>query len=683
MTEKKANKPETGTPAEKSAAKPKASRAKKSTTAKTAAKKSAAKTAAPVEKKETAPKAAVTEEPKAPVTAPAGEEKSLKVRPSTAVAHSPERKPPVAVEEKKPLAVQPERKVPMKTPEPAAAAPVKQETATKAAPAEEKAPVAPEQAPQAPAAEPKAAPAEEQKVETAVPAPQPEEPQAAAAPAKEESTMASEEKTNAPDRQPVRVLYVTSEAAPFCKTGGLADVAGSLPPALAAEGEQVAVMLPLYQTVKERFGNQMSFVKWTYVRLGWRSIYCGLFRMDRDGVVWYFVDNEQYFRRPELYGYYDDGERFAFFSRCVVELLPSLDFWPEVIHCNDWQTALVPIYLKDDGVRDERLRSIRTVLTVHNIEYQGRYGKDTLGDLFGLDHGWWDDGTIAMDGDVNLLKGALLMADAVTAVSPTYAQELKYSYFAHGMESVMNACDHKLYGVLNGIDMKRYDPATDPDLAANYSADDLTGKAVDKAELQRMLGLRQDPNVPIIGMVSRLVAHKGLDLVCEVLRDIMELPVQMVILGRGDHRYEEFFRWAQRQYEGRLVAYLAYDEAMATRVYAGSDLFLMPSKSEPCGLSQMIAMRYGSVPIVRETGGLKDTVQPYEAWRDSGNGYTFADYNSGDMLYVIRAAAGLYRDYRDAYNRLQKRGMTQDFSWNRSACEYRRIYENVLGRSHR
>ena len=668
MTEKKTNKPEAGTTAEKSAAKPKTSRAKKSTTAKTAAKKSATKTAAAVEKKETAPKASAA--------ALAQEEKSLKVRPSTAVAHSPERKPPVAVEEKKPLAVQPERKVPMKAPEPAAAAPAKQETAPKVAPAEEK-------APQAPAEEPKTVPAEEKKAETVAPAPQPEEPQAAAAPAKEESTMASEEKTNAPDRQPVRVLYVTSEAAPFCKTGGLADVAGSLPPALAAEGEQVAVMLPLYQRVKEKFGEQMSFVKWTYVRLGWRSIYCGLFRMERDGVIWYFVDNEQYFRRPELYGYYDDGERFAFFSRCVVELLPSLDFWPEVVHCNDWQTALVPIYLKDDGVRDERLRSIRTVLTVHNIEYQGRYGKDTLGDLFGLDHGWWDDGTIAMDGDVNLLKGALLMADAVTAVSPTYAQELKYSYFAHGMESVMNACDHKLYGVLNGIDMKRYDPATDADLAANYSADDLTGKAVDKAELQRMLGLRQDPDVPIIGMVSRLVAHKGLDLVCEVLRDIMELPVQMVILGRGDHRYEEFFRWAQRQYEGRLVAYLAYDEAMATRVYAGSDLFLMPSKSEPCGLSQMIAMRYGSVPIVRETGGLKDTVQPYESWRDSGNGYTFADYNSGDMLYVIRAAAGLYRDYRDAYSRLQKRGMTQDFSWNRSACEYRRIYENVLGRSHR
>ena len=481
----------------------------------------------------------------------------------------------------------------------------------------------------------------------------------------------------------MNILFATSECAPFIKTGGLADVAGSLPKALAKEGHDVRVILPLYEGIGEDWRSQMTFLQCFHITLAWRTPYCGVFELKRDGVTYWFVDNEYYFKRSNIYGHYDDGERFAYFSRAVVESMGHLDWHPDVLHCNDWQTALVPIYLKDDGVRDERLRSIRTVLTVHNIEYQGRYGKDTLGDLFGLDHGWWDDGTIAMDGDVNLLKGALLMADAVTAVSPTYAQELKYSYFAHGMESVMNACDHKLYGVLNGIDMKRYDPATDADLAANYSADDLAGKAVDKAELQRMLGLRQDPDVPIIGMVSRLVAHKGLDLVCEVLRDIMELPVQMVILGRGDHRYEEFFRWAQRQYEGRLVAYLAYDEAMATRVYAGSDLFLMPSKSEPCGLSQMIAMRYGSVPIVRETGGLKDTVQPYESWRDSGNGYTFADYNSGDMLYVIRAAAGLYRDYRDAYSRLQKRGMTQDFSWNRSACEYRRIYENVLGRSHR
>ena len=484
------------------------------------------------------------------------------------------------------------------------------------------------------------------------------------------------------EKRPVNVLYVTSEAAPFCKTGGLADVAGSLPPALAAEGEKVAVILPLYQNVKEAYSHKMEFLRWGYVRLGWRSLYCGLFRLVRDGVTWYFVDNEQYFLRPELYGYYDDGERFAFFCRAVVELIPSLEEMPEVVHCNDWQTALVPIYLKDDGVRDERLRGIRTVLTVHNIEYQGRYGKETLGDLFGLDHGWWDDGSIVMDGDVNLLKAALLMADAVTAVSPTYAQELKDPFFAHGLESVLQRCEGKLHGVLNGIDMNRYDPAQDSAIAANYSAADLTGKAADKAHLQKVLGLRQEADTPIIGMVSRLVAHKGLDLVCDALPKIMELPVQLVVVGRGDRRYEEFFRWAHQQYPGRLAAYLNYDEIMAMNVYAGADLFLMPSKSEPCGLSQMIAMRYGTVPIVRETGGLKDTVHPYESWNDSGNGYTFANYNSADMLSVIAQAVGLYRDYADAFSRLRDRGMTEDFSWARSAGQYRAIYERILGRAH-
>ena len=340
-----------------------------------------------------------------------------------------------------------------------------------------------------------------------------------------------------------------------------------------------------------------------------------------------------------LYGHIDDGERFGFFSRAIVRMLPHLEFWPDVIHCNDWQTSLVPIYLKDDGVREERFRSIKTVLSVHNIEYQGRYGKETLGDLFGLDYGWADDGTIMMDGDVNLLKGAILCADAVNAVSPTYAQELKLSFYAHGMESIMQRCSYKLHGVLNGIDTTRYDPAHDQIITANYSAGDLSGKARDKAYLRQLMGLRDDENVPIIGMVSRLVAHKGLDLLCEVLHDIMELPVQLVVLGKGDQKYEEFFRWAASQYPGRVAVRLDYNEELSMAIYAGADLFLMPSKSEPCGLSQMIAMRYGTVPIVRETGGLKDTVHPYESWRDAGNGFTFASYNSGDMLYEIGRAS--------------------------------------------
>ena len=477
----------------------------------------------------------------------------------------------------------------------------------------------------------------------------------------------------------MKILYATSEAIPFCKTGGLADVAGSLPPALAEQGAEVAVVLPLYQRVKERFGSQLKFECYDYVNLAWRHSYCGLFSLEKDGVTWYFLDNEQYFLRPDLYGYIDDGERFGFFSRAIVRMLPHYKFWPDVINCNDWQTALVPIYLKDDGVREDRFRSIKTTLTIHNIEYQGRFGMQTLGDLFGLDHGWAEDGTIIMDRDVNLMKGAILCADAVNAVSPTYANELKMSYFAHRLENIMRRCEYKLSGVLNGIDMKLYDPATDQRITTNYSVDDLAGKDADKAELQRMMGLREEPHVPIVAIVSRLVSHKGLDLICEVLHDMMELPMQLVILGKGDRKYEEFFHWAAQQYHGRMAVRLDYNEALSMAIYAGADLFLMPSKSEPCGLSQMIAMRYGTVPIVRETGGLKDTVQPYEAWRDAGNGFTFANYSSSDMLHVIREAVYLYKDYPDAFSRLRKRAMKCDFSWARSAKEYLRIYANVTG----
>ncbi len=477
----------------------------------------------------------------------------------------------------------------------------------------------------------------------------------------------------------MKILYATSEAVPFCKTGGLADVAGSLPSALAAEGAEVAVVVPLYRRVRERFGDQLTFLCYDYVNLAWRHVYCGLFSLERDGVTWYFLDNEQYFDRPDLYGYMDDGERFGFFSRAIVRMLDHMKFWPDVINCNDWQTALVPIYLKDDGVREDRFRSIRTTLTVHNIEYQGRYNPYVLGDLFGLDAGWVEDGTLLMDGDLNLLKGAILCADAVNAVSPTYANELKMAYFAHRMESVMRQCEYKLYGVLNGIDMDRYDPARDPGIARNFTAEDMSGKDEDKAYLQCLMGLREEAHVPVVAIVSRLVSHKGLDLICEVLHDMMKLPMQLVVLGKGDKKYEEFFHWAAQQYPGRMAVRLDYNEELSMAIYAGADLFLMPSKSEPCGLSQMIAMRYGTVPIVRETGGLKDTVHPYEAWRDAGNGFTFANYASNDMLHVIREAVYLYKDYPDAFGRLRKRGMECDFSWARSAGEYLRIYANVTG----
>lgn len=475
----------------------------------------------------------------------------------------------------------------------------------------------------------------------------------------------------------MKILYAASEAVPFCKTGGLADVAGSLPAALAAQGADVAVVLPLYQKVKEKFSDQLHFECYDYVDLAWRHSYCGLFSMERDGVTWYFLDNEQYFRRPELYGYMDDGERFGFFSRAVVRMLPHLRFWPEVIHCNDWQTALVPIYLKDECVRWPEVRGIKTVFTVHNIEYQGRYGKETLEDLFGLAPGWFTDGTIAMDGDVNLLKGALMTCDAITAVSPTYAQELRHAFFAHGMESVMQLNAGKLHGVLNGIDMVRYDPSKDTGLTANYSAANMAGKAKNKEKLQQEMHLAVDPDIPVIGIVSRLVSHKGLDLICRVFDQIMDLNCQFVVLGSGDANYEQFFEEKLAQYKGRMGLYRGYNESLAMTIYAGADLLLMPSKSEPCGLAQMIAMRYGTVPIVRETGGLKDTVHPYESWCGAGNGFTFADYNSGDMLYVIRQAVDLYYNNPTAFAKLRKAGMTEDFSWKRSAETYNAIYRSI------
>ncbi len=475
----------------------------------------------------------------------------------------------------------------------------------------------------------------------------------------------------------MKILFATSEAVPFCKTGGLADVAGSLPQALAQAGNEVEVILPLYQRVSDKWKDQMEFICHIEVPLGWRRVYCGLFRLDRDGVIWYFVDNEYYFKRDALYGHYDDGVRYCFFSGAVVSLLSGLAFMPEIIHCNDWQTALVPIYLKDECVRWPEIRGIKTVFTIHNVEYQGRYGKETLEDLFGLAPGWFADGTIAMDGDVNLLKGALMTCDAITAVSPTYAQELRYAFFAHGMESIIQRNAGKVYGVLNGLNMERYDPAKGEGIKYKFSTKNMSGKAKNKAYLQEQMDLTVDPGVPVIGIVSRLVSHKGLDLICKVFDQIMDLNCQFVVLGSGDWNYEQFFQQKRNQYGGRMGLYIGYNEDLANAIYAGADMLLMPSKSEPCGLAQMIAMRYGTVPIVRETGGLKDTVHPYEAWCGAGNGFTFADYNSGDMLYVIRQAVELYYDKPKEFANLRKAGMVEDFSWSRSAGEYNEIYKKI------
>ena len=477
----------------------------------------------------------------------------------------------------------------------------------------------------------------------------------------------------------MKILYVASEAAPFCKTGGLADVAGSLPPALAANGDDVAVILPLYDMVSQTWREQMVFRGYIYVDLAWRHEYCGLYSLDYQGVTWYFVDNERYFCRGQLYGEHDDGERFAFFSRAVVDLLEKMDWMPDVVNCNDWQSALVPIYLKDAAASREEIRGIGTVLTIHNIEYQGMFGEHTVCDLFGLDYGWYADGTLELNGCVNLLKGAMMCADHVNTVSPTYARQLHNSFYAHGMEGIVDLCDHKMSGVLNGLDVVSFDPAVDKAIAAKYTADDVTGKAACKAELQRQVGLQENPDVPVIAMVSRLVSHKGVDLVCEVLEGIMDTGAQLVVLGKGDYAYEEFFKQAQQRYPGQLSAQIAYSDKLSRQIYSGADLFLMPSKSEPCGLSQMIAMRYGAVPIVRQTGGLADTVRSCQLGQEDGNGYIFANYNAYDMLYTIHQAVDLYREDREGFAAVQNRGMTDDFSWGASARSYRDIYASIVG----
>ena len=477
----------------------------------------------------------------------------------------------------------------------------------------------------------------------------------------------------------MKILFASPEVAPFIKTGGLADVAGALPPALAELGHDVRVILPLYEQIGEDWRSQMTFVKYYYVRLAWRSIYCGLFQLERNGVTYYFVDNESYFKRQGIYGHFDDAERFAYFSRAVIETPGQIDFKPDIIHCNDWQTALVPIYLLEERYRQNTLSRTKSVFTIHNIEYQGRYGRDLLEDLFGLDESYFNENMLKFYDDISLVKGAVNAADYVTTVSPNYANELQFSFYAHGLEGVIAANRGKLRGILNGIDMKANDPSTRKDLAARFTSRNHKGKAKCKAALQERLGLKVDPNVPIIACISRLVGHKGFELVCQAFRGIMDMEVQFVLLGTGEWGYEQFFRNAQNEYPGRVSANILYDGALSDAIYAGADLFLMPSIAEPCGLSQMFAMRYGTVPVVRMTGGLLDSVPAYNPEENTGLGFTFGSVDAGDMLGALYRAVGVYYDDKKAWDQLVTRDMEADFSWDRSAQEYVDVYRAITG----
>ena len=477
----------------------------------------------------------------------------------------------------------------------------------------------------------------------------------------------------------MKLLFLTSEASPFAKTGGLGDVAGALPAALANKRVSTRAMMPLYDKISDEFRSQMKFLGARTINLGWREAYCGLFELKHRGVTWYFIDNEYYFKRGELYGHFDDGERYAFFSRAAAELAQGLPDWrPDVIHCNDWQTALVPVYLRDHfaGEADD----IRTVFTIHNIEYQGRYSRDLLGDLFALPDRWFNGGTMEFKGGLNLMKAGIEMADWVTTVSPSYAEELGYSFYAHGMEGVISACRHKISGILNGIDMEVYDPETDPHLFKNYSAEMPAGKQENKVQLQKLLGLAPRKNTPLVAMVTRLVGHKGLDLVAASLEAMMDIDVQFALIGQGEWHFEQLLLNAEETYKGRFSASLMYNAALAQKLYAGADIFLMPSLSEPCGLAQMIAMRYGTLPLVRETGGLKDTVTPYIAESGTGRGFTFTNYNADDMQYVLKQAVALYQKEPKKFKAMQAADMKLDFSWSASAGEYMKIYRNISGK---
>ena len=469
-----------------------------------------------------------------------------------------------------------------------------------------------------------------------------------------------------------KILFVASEARPFIATGGLADVIGSLPQALAKDPKyDIRVVLPLYSDIKPEWRRKMSFLGNIYVPLSWRNQYCGVFKCELEGVTFYFIDNEYYFKRPGCYGYYDDGERFAFFSRSVMEIMPFIGFYPDVLHCHDWQAALAAIYLKTNYCKRPEYQYIRALFTIHNIEYQGKYSLDILEDLFGISYA--DAYLLEYQGCINLMKGAIECCERFSTVSPTYAKEIQTAQYAHGLQDIICNNASKLTGILNGIDVNAYNSETDKALFANYTADNLDGKQICKAELQKMLNLPVK-DVPVIAMITRLVSHKGLDLVKAVAEDILHEDVQFVLLGTGDATYENYFRALGEAYEGKVSANIAFNGDLSKKIYSGADIFLMPSVSEPCGLSQMIASRYATVPVVRETGGLYDSIKPYGA---GGNGFTFASCNPYDMLYVIHEALDTYKN-KKAWKDLMKKAATTDFSWQRSAEDYKALYEDTF-----
>lgn len=475
----------------------------------------------------------------------------------------------------------------------------------------------------------------------------------------------------------VKVLFAAAEATPFAKTGGLADVVGTLPRALRKAKVDARIIVPLYGDIPEKFRSQMRPVSVETVQLGWRRQHCGLFELQYEGMTVYFIDNEYYFRRKGLYNFYDEAERFGFFSKAVLDVLPRLDWTPDIIHCHDWHVGMIPVLLRSHYCRAPWCAGIKTVCTIHNLEYQGVFHRSILGDMFNLDHDQAAVAALEFFGMVNFLKGGLEYADFISTVSPSYAQEIQTRYWGEKLDGVLTRRNNRLVGIVNGIDEEEYNPITDPALFANYSARSFKGKVENKARLQEWIGLEQNPNAPLFGVVSRLVKAKGFDLVRRVLEEMMAAGIQLVVLGTGEPQYEDMFLDAERHYPGRVAVRIGYDDTLARRIYSGADLLLMPSQKEPCGVSQLIAMRYGCIPLVREAGGLKDTVESFNSETNEGDGFSFAHYNAHDMLHVIRLACDTYRD-KKRWNLLMKMAMKADHSWKASAKEYAALYRQVM-----
>lgn len=475
----------------------------------------------------------------------------------------------------------------------------------------------------------------------------------------------------------MQIVFASAECAPFVKTGGLGDVAGSLPAALVRAGAEVIVMVPKYATIKDEYKAQMEHFSDFYVSLGWRNEYCGLEKLEHDGVTYMFIDNERYFARDYPYGFFDDGERFAFFSKAITESLQHLPvgFECDILHCNDWQTALAPVFLREFYQGLPLYDRVKTVFSIHNVAFQGQFSDTVMEDILGVAHIPAAASQLRCDAcSVNYMLGALRYADAITTVSPTYAGEIQTPEFGEGLDGVLRERSYALQGILNGIDVAGFDPATDKRIAANYTVEDRTGKAVCKAKLQEELGLEVRDDRPLMVMVTRLTRQKGMDLVMYALDRILAGGVQVAVLGTGDRDYEDGLRYFQHKYPGTMAARIEFDPALSQRMYAAADMFLMPSKFEPCGLSQIIAMRYGTLPIVRETGGLKDTVRPYNEFTGEGTGFSFRNFNGDEMGDAVFRAARLFWDNRDAWNQLVTQAMSQDFSWTRSADKYLDLY---------